>query len=150
MPCAPPSRSRALVDRVGRAAAHAKDAGAPARRRGRAAGLPKAFATLKGLRGSPHFLRYLIAYLIYNDSIQTIVAVASIFAAAELGFADRELILLFLLIQATGFAGSLIAGRFADRVGHKRTLLVQIAVFFLLTVWARWTGSSASPGASSG
>jgi UMF1 family MFS transporter len=107
--------------------------------------LRQALATLRGLRGSPHFLRYLIAYLLYNDSIQTIVAVASIFAAAELGFADTELVLLFLLIQATGFLGALFAGRIADRVGHKGTILVQIAAFFLLTVWARWTGIFGAP-----
>lgn len=109
------------------------------------AALHRAVATLRGLKASPHFLRYLIAFLLYNDSIQTIVAVASIFAGAELGFADAELVLLFLLIQATGFIGSLLAGRIADRVGHKQTILVQIAAFFLLTLWARWTGIFGAP-----
>ncbi len=104
------------------------------------AGLARARATLRGLRRTPHFLRFLIAYLLYNDAIQTIVATASIFAAAELGFAPAELASLFLAIQATGFLGSLSAGLLADRMGHKPVLLLQLAVFLMLTLWTRWVG----------
>ena len=108
-------------------------------------GLREVWTTLRGLRRSPHFLRYMIAYLIYNDGVQTIVATASIFAAAELGFKPRELVLLFLLIQVTGLVGSPIAGWLADRLGHKPVLLVHIAAFIAITVWARWTGIFGAP-----
>lgn len=103
-------------------------------------GVRRAKATLRRLRRTPHFLRFLIAFLLYNDAIQTIVATASIFAAAELGFAPRELALLFLAIQGTGFIGSLAAGQLADRWGHKPAILIQLAAFLLLTVWTRWVG----------
>ena len=107
---------------------------------GLTAGFRRAVATLRSLRRCPHFLRFLIACLLYNDGVQTVVATASIFAAVELGFAPDRLILLFLLIQGTGFVGALLAGRIADRVGDKPTILFQVAGWVVLTVWARWVG----------
>lgn len=103
-------------------------------------GLRQAIATCRSLRRCPHFLRFLIAYFLYNDGVQTVVATASIFAAAELGFPPTKLIMLFLLIQGTGFLGALLAGRIADRFGHKPTILVQVAGWFAVTIWARWIG----------
>lgn len=118
--------------------------GRTARASGRVA-LRHSLATLRSLRRTPHFLRYMIAYLLYNDGVQTMVSTASIFAAAELGFAPKELALLFLLIQITGFAGALVWGRLADRWKHKPVLLVQVAAFCVITAWARWAGVLGDP-----
>lgn len=117
--------------------------------RGGAVGIGGSFAqvlsTLRGFRRTPHFLRYMIAYLVYNDGVQTIVATASIFAASELGFQPRQLVMLFLLIQLTAFTGAPIAGWMADRFQHKPVILVHIAAFIGITAWARWCGILGSP-----
>jgi UMF1 family MFS transporter len=117
----------------------AGETAAPAGGRGREA-LLRAWATLRSFRRTPHFLRYMLAYLLYNDGVQTVVATASIFAAADLGFAPKDLALVFLVIQATGFVGALGWGPLADRWGHKPVLLVQVAGFCAITAWARWIG----------
>ncbi len=107
---------------------------------GIASGFRQVAATLRSFRRTPHFLRFMIAYLLYNDGVQTIIATASIFAASELGFAARDLVMIFLLIQVTAFIGAPAAGWLADRVGHKPVILVHIVAFILITAWGRWCG----------
>ena len=58
--------------------------------------------------------KYLIAFLIYNDGIGTIIGVAAIYGA-ELGFGSVELILALLLVQFVGIPFSLIFGRLPSR-----------------------------------
>ncbi|MFB3909542.1 MAG: MFS transporter [Candidatus Eisenbacteria bacterium] len=96
--------------------------------------------TLGEIRRTRHIFRYLLAYLIYNDGIQTVIGTASIFAAAELGFTTQQLIYLFLMIQGTAFVGALAAGRIADAAGHRTTILAQLVGWVVLTAWGRWVG----------
>lgn len=84
--------------------------------------------------------RFFLAYLCYNDAVQTVVATASIFGAQVLGFEAAELILLFLLVQATAFAGALVLGRLADRAGHRRALEICVAALALFTAWGASAG----------
>ena len=82
-----------------------------------------------------NLLRFFFAYLIYNDGVQTVVAMASIFGADELGMEPSSLIVFFLMIQATAFLGSFALGPLADRWRHKPVLLFSIAAWALLTAW---------------
>jgi len=66
--------------------------------------------TFKDIRRYRQLFKYLIAFLIYNDGIGTIIGVAAIYGA-ELGFGSTELILALLLVQFAGIPFSLIFGR---------------------------------------
>ncbi len=66
--------------------------------------------TLQDLRRYKELFKYLIAFLIYNDGIGTIIGVAVIYGA-ELGFGTTELILAILLVQFVGIPFSLVFGR---------------------------------------
>ena len=68
------------------------------------------WATLKDIRQYSELFKYLLAFLIYNDGIGTIIGVAAIYGA-ELGFGSLELILALLLVQFVGIPYSLIFGR---------------------------------------
>ena len=46
------------------------------------------FTTLREMRGFPMTLTFLVAFLFYNDGIQTVIGVASTYGAKELGFGD--------------------------------------------------------------
>jgi hypothetical protein len=76
-------------------------------------------------RSLPQTARFLLAYLIYNDGVQTVIAVSAIFAAAPverggLGIPVERLTLLILMIQFVAFAGALFFGWLAGRVSTKR------------------------------
>jgi len=85
--------------------------------------------TFRHLRNHRELFKFLAAYLIYNDGIQTVISMASIFAAAELGLDMGTIILVFLMIQFVAVPGSLVFSRLAQRFGAKRTIT------FLLVMW---------------
>jgi UMF1 family MFS transporter len=100
-------------------------------------GVKELLNTLKTIyREYPETLRYLIAYLIYNDGIQTVIAVATIFAASDLGASADTLILLVLMIQFVAFGGALLFGQMAKRIGAKRSIVVSLVIWVFVVVYA--------------
>lgn len=84
----------------------------------------------------PNTLRYLIAYLVYNDGVQTVIAVSTIFAARELGADSQTLIILVLLIQFVAFGGAFGFGYLAGRIGAKNAILISLVIWSGLVIYA--------------
>jgi MFS transporter, UMF1 family len=85
--------------------------------------------TLRDLRGYPQTLRFLVAYLFFNDGIQTVIAAASIFAAEQLGLPQSQLITSVLVVQFVAFGGALLFGRIARRIGAQRAILASLVLW---------------------
>jgi UMF1 family MFS transporter len=106
------------------------------------AGLIGIGGTFRELRRLPHTLRYLLAYMFYNDGIQTVISIASVVLAQELFVAkgkpvnDAFLIGLVLMIQAVAFAGALIFERIARVIGAKRAIIVSVIIWIGIVVYA--------------
>ena len=81
------------------------------------------FTTLSEMRDFPMTLTFLIAYLFYNDGIQTVIYAASTYGSKQLEFGDRVLIATILLIQFVAFGGALFFGRLAAKHGAYRAIL---------------------------
>ena len=88
-------------------------------------------ATLKDIRRYRELFKYLIAFLVYNDGIGTIIGVAAIYGA-ELGFGSIELILALLLVQFVGIPFSLVFGRLPSRDDARRPLYLAFVAFNLI------------------
>jgi UMF1 family MFS transporter len=80
-------------------------------------------ATVRDMRRHPLTLGFLLAYLVYNDGIQTVISQASIYGSEELGLGQSTLIGAVLLVQVLAVAGALAMGRLARVYGAKRTIL---------------------------
>ena len=93
----------------------------------------KTFADLRQYR---HLGRFLIAFLIYNDGIQTIIAVSAIFAREELGLGTGTILGCFLMIQFVAMPGALLFSRLAGHFNTKRAILVSLVLFTAITVYA--------------
>lgn len=91
--------------------------------------------TLRELRLYPLTLLFLLAYLLYNDGVQTVIAMASVFGAEELDLDQTTLIGAILLVQVVAVGGALLLGRLAERHGAKRTIL------WSLVAWTVTVGS---------
>ncbi|MFI2436609.1 MFS transporter [Streptomyces sp. NPDC018693] len=96
-----------------------------------APGLRQLVATVRDMRRHPLTLAFLLAYLIYNDGIQTVISQASIYGSEELGLEQSTLIAAVLLVQVLAVAGALGMGRLARRYGAKRTILGSLVAWTL-------------------
>ncbi|GIF41370.1 MFS transporter [Actinoplanes xinjiangensis] len=85
--------------------------------------------TIKGMRAYPLTLAFLGAYLIYNDGIQTVIALASQFGTEELKLEQSALILTILIVQFLAFGGALALGALATRIGARKTILIALALW---------------------
>lgn len=90
----------------------------------------------------PHTLRYLVGYMTFNDGIQTVITVASVFLAQELFVAKGQpvdesfLIGLILMVQFVAFAGALLFERIAARIGAKRAIVVSLVLWSGIVMYA--------------
>ena len=101
-----------------------------------------AWRTLRELRGYPNAFLLLVAFLLYNDGIQTIIRMASIYGA-EIGIDRNAQIAAFVLVQFVGVPCTMLFGAAADRLGAKPSIFIAIAVYigistlgyFMSTTW---------------
>ena len=82
--------------------------------------------TLKDLRKYPQTLKFLIAYLFYNDGIQTVIAISGTYAILELKLEQLSLVFAIVIVQITALIGSLILGKIAEKYGTKKTILISL------------------------
>ncbi len=85
--------------------------------------------TLASLKAYPLTLFFLIAYLVYNDGIQTVIVQAGVYADKELGLSQTVRVEAILLVQFVAFAGAFAMGRIAERIGAWRTVLGSLVVW---------------------
>ncbi|NED75478.1 MFS transporter [Streptomyces sp. SID9944] len=100
-----------------------RDRRAPAAAAPRVRGWRQLAATVRDMRERPLTLAFLLAYLIYNDGIQTVISQASVYGSEELGLGQSTLITAVLMVQVLAVAGALGMGRLARAYGAKRTIL---------------------------
>ena len=104
-----------------------------------ARGARETLATLREIlhdRPRLEMRRFLTAYLIYEDGVNTVVAFAGVFAAKTLGFSFEEIIGLFMLVQISALIGSTAWARATDRLGPRLVVRVTLLQWTLVTVLA--------------
>lgn len=92
--------------------------------------------TFRNLRQHKNAMRFLISFLLYNDGVQTVILMATVFGKAELGLETGDLIGALLLTQFIGVPGSILYGRFARAVGGRRSILAGIAGYTAIVIYA--------------
>ena len=98
--------------------------------------------TFQELRRHRNALWMLVAFLLYNDGIQTIIRMSSIYGA-EIGIDRNAQIMAFVMVQFVGVPCSFLFGSIAGRIGPKTALAFTLVVYmgisilgyFLMTAW---------------
>jgi UMF1 family MFS transporter len=89
--------------------------------------------TFRELRGYRQAFLMLLAFLIYNDGIQTIIKMATAYGT-ELGIGQSALIGAILLVQFVGIPCSFLFGMLAGRIGAKRSLFLGLLVYTAISI----------------
>jgi UMF1 family MFS transporter len=87
--------------------------------------------TITDIRQYKELFKFLLAFLVYNDGIGTIIGVAAIYGA-ELGFGAIELTLALLLVQFVGIPFSLIFGRLPSKGESRRPFFLAFILYNLV------------------
>jgi len=99
-------------------------------------GFRQLFHTLREVRRLRVVALFLLGYWLYIDGVDTIVRMAVDYGLS-LGFEANSLIVALLITQFVGFPAALAFGVLGERIGSKRAILLAIAVYIAVVVWAR-------------
>ncbi|MEU6791184.1 MFS transporter [Nonomuraea wenchangensis] len=92
--------------------------------------------TLSELRRYPLTLLFLVAYLVYNDGVQTVIGNSAAFASEALKLDKTVQITAILMVQFVAFFGALALGWLARRIGTKRTVLASLVLWTAIVATA--------------
>ena len=91
--------------------------------------------TFRAARGFKEFLKFMLAFLIYNDGIIMALDFSAIIGAVLFGLTQQQLILFFIVVQLTNVAGAFLFGRLVDRIGGKPSLVFSLLLMIVVVAW---------------
>jgi UMF1 family MFS transporter len=93
--------------------------------------------TFRHARRFADLRRFLVCVVFYQAGIQTVIALAAVYAQEAMGFTTRDTLVLILVVNVTAAIGAFAFGQAQDRIGHVRTLVLTLAGW-LVTVALAW------------
>jgi UMF1 family MFS transporter len=100
--------------------------------------------TLKHIRRYSELFKLLIAFLVYNDGIVTVIYFAALYASVTIGFTTEEIAIMFIAMNVVAAAGAFSFGWIADRIGQKRTIFISLSIWIAAVVVAYFSYSKGS------
>jgi UMF1 family MFS transporter len=80
------------------------------------------------------FVKFMIAFLIYNDGIIMALDFAAIIGAVLYGMSQEQLIIFMIIVQMTNVAGAFLFGELVDRIGGKLSLVLSLVMMIGIIV----------------
>jgi UMF1 family MFS transporter len=91
--------------------------------------------TITAVRRFREFLKFMLAFLIYNDGILMILDFGAILGAVLYGMEQQELIIFMIVVQLASVAGAYLFGLIADDFGAKRSLIISLVLTIVPVIW---------------
>ncbi len=82
--------------------------------------------TLRHAKQFKDLLRFLGCIVLYQSGVQTVIALAAMYAREAMGFTTQDTIVLVLLVNVTASVGAFLFGQWQDRLGHRNTLALTL------------------------
>ncbi|MBN1177997.1 MAG: MFS transporter [Anaerolineae bacterium] len=97
--------------------------------------------TLKAVRTYKEFIKFMVAFLIYNDGILMILDFGAILGAVLFGMEQQELIIFMIIVQATSVVGAYFFGLLVNAMSGKRSLLISLLLTIAPVIWLYFSNS---------
>lgn len=99
-------------------------------------GVTRVWKTMRQVEKLKPLLLFLLAFLVYNEGIQTVIDMATIYGKQELRLSATALMITLLLVQIVGIFGALLFSRIAALTGTKRAVMVSLVVWSAVVIYA--------------
>ncbi|MBK7897834.1 MAG: MFS transporter [Anaerolineaceae bacterium] len=91
--------------------------------------------TIKTASQFKEYLKFMAAYLIFNDGVIMALNFAAIIGAVLYGMDQTQLIIFVIIVQVSNVAGAYAFGTWVDRLGGKRSLAISIMTMIIAIIW---------------
>ncbi|NJO72185.1 MAG: MFS transporter [Oscillatoriales cyanobacterium RM1_1_9] len=99
-------------------------------------GVIRTKVTLQKVRLFQQLLLFLVAYMIYNNGIQTVIVMATIYGTEELKFSTSILMITLLMIQFVSVVGALLFSKLAEKISAKNALMISLMGWVFVVIYA--------------
>jgi UMF1 family MFS transporter len=96
--------------------------------------LSRLSTTIRSVRRFREFVKFIVAFLIYNDGILMALDFAAIIGAVLFGMDQQQLIIFMIIVQVTSVFGAYVTGLLGERIGFKRTLILSILLMTVIVI----------------
>ncbi|MCX7908801.1 MAG: MFS transporter [Ignavibacteria bacterium] len=96
----------------------------------------KLTSTFKEIIKNKNALWFFLAFLFFNDAVQTVIIISTQFGKRELNLGMDILILVVLLVQFLSFFGTLLVLKLSSKLKTKRTLIICLTIWCVIVVYA--------------
>ncbi|MBC8507104.1 MAG: MFS transporter [Anaerolineales bacterium] len=90
--------------------------------------------TFRSIRHFKEFIKFIVAFLIYNDGILMAMNFAAIIGAVLFGMNQTQLIIFMIVVQVTSVAGAYLFAVIGDKFGYKRSLIFSVVMMIGVVV----------------
>jgi MFS transporter, UMF1 family len=91
--------------------------------------------TFRAVRNYKEYIKFIIAFLVFNDGIMMALDFAAIIGAVLFGMDQQQLIVFMILVQLTSVAGAFLFGILADRWSSKMSLVISLILMLAAVIW---------------
>jgi UMF1 family MFS transporter len=99
-------------------------------------GFGRTIATTRRLTKFPQLLLFVVAFMLFNDGVQTTINISAVYASGTLGLGTTVIAGTFLIVQFVAFGGALLFARIADHLGTKQAIQVSLLIWISVAVAA--------------
>ena len=107
-------------------------------------GFRQLLKTLKNMRRYRELVKLLIAFLVYNDGVVTVIYFAALYATTTVGFTGEDIAVMFILLNVVAAIGAFSFGWVADRIGQKTTIYISLVIWIIAVVIAYFSYTKAT------
>jgi UMF1 family MFS transporter len=108
-----------------------------------AIGISRTIETTRKVGQFRHLLLFLVAFMLYNDGIQTVIDMAAIYGAEELKLPATALMVTLLAIQIIATVGALVFSRIAAKIGSKYAIMLTLVLWSGVVIYAYFIQTAA-------
>jgi len=87
--------------------------------------------TFRDVKNYKEFIKYMVAFLIYNDGIMMLMDFAAIIGATLYGMEQLQLIILVIILQIAGTFGALLFGSISDKKSSKQAIILSLIILII-------------------